>query len=237
VSYRSRDNQRTRLYRWERANLFPGAQKLTLSEAANLVRRICLDYGVPVAQVRYGGSGRKAYSIADRNLISLPDWGMTDVVVLHETAHHILAKNRDGHEPHGPEYVDLYSRLLERYTGRFVGMNVRRSAQVAGLHVCMCRIDPLEDASEPAPMAATMQPAPVPTAPTAPPVPAQPAPQAPAPAGTVYARVGMEVRIMAGHNSVKGRVAVIIGFDGDAIITKLPTGRVVRSRPSSLSPI
>lgn len=110
---RPRDFQRSRLYRWEAAHIFPHDREiLELGACAELVDR-AYRWAEAAAADRPGwrppvvGDGRgRRHACGSRSEIKLPRWARTRPVVLHECAHGLTD------DRHGPRFVVRYVELL-----------------------------------------------------------------------------------------------------------------------------
>lgn len=130
------DIQRNHVYQWERARLqLDGAEgiSLDLSEAQTVVDAIYRDYFAarprPPRVVR-SGSDETHYDGA-RHRILLASWAMTLDIVLHETAHALLASGSVDDPGHGERYLALLLELWQRYLP-IVDADAARAAALAG---------------------------------------------------------------------------------------------------------
>ena len=134
---RYRDNQRKRVYDWERAQFLefhgwaaPGVKvvPMTLRECVRLAKRAFVHYGVRAPGIRDGRGCRSARG--GRYSLTLPVWARTPRIVLHECAHGIQEafhrsiwwKAREGRGPrdwsaHGAVFARIFLDLLARYAG------------------------------------------------------------------------------------------------------------------------
>jgi putative metallohydrolase (TIGR04338 family) len=130
---RARDNQRSRLYDAERNAvlvesetakrlLHNGARVRTTGSVAIEACQAYVDYVTSAAwfQRRWGRRGltvrHKAYgaSTYGSGYVSLPPWGRTEWVILHEIAHSVTGGNL---APHGPEFAAAYVALVKHMMG------------------------------------------------------------------------------------------------------------------------
>ena len=116
---RPRDCQRRRVYGWEAAVLAPTAgRELSLVACAELIEEVFRWHERPSITdsawrppVLGDGRGRR-HACGSRQVIKLPRWARTRVIVLHECAH---GMSDDGH---GPGFVRAYVTLLEAFADR-----------------------------------------------------------------------------------------------------------------------
>lgn len=119
---RRRDNQRSRVYAWERKikNRDEVAVN-TIEEVARYASRIWRSergrYGLAKTRVPEFMPARRGQRNAiafDHHVISLPrGWARTPRVILHELAHRLTPAN----EAHGPRFVGVLIGLLARHAG------------------------------------------------------------------------------------------------------------------------
>lgn len=136
---RDRDNQRKRVYDWERAHV-PGhddgmdaTTRMPLEECRALVESVAADYNLTPPVVKDGRGRRNA--IGGQTTISLPLWARCVPIVLHEVAHTILLqKGQYGAAYHGPDFMRVFLDLLEKYA-KLPLRELRSSAAKAGLRV------------------------------------------------------------------------------------------------------
>lgn len=112
----NRDYQRTKVYMWQ-----PGAcgEELGEAEAQRLVDDIFADLGMDRPPKVTVTARRTSSSAAKFNEILLAEgWGQDKRVVVHEAAHIVARRASDRRiSGHGPEFVGVYVRLLERWCG------------------------------------------------------------------------------------------------------------------------
>lgn len=127
-SKRPRDFQRRRVYAWEAAVLRPEAGPfLSLAACAELIEAAYRWHERPAAgdsawrPPRLGDGRGRRHACGSREVIKLPRWARTRIIVLHECAHGMSA---DGH---GPAFVAAYVALLCAFAGH------DRAALVASL--------------------------------------------------------------------------------------------------------
>lgn len=136
-----RDAQRSRAYTWEN-ELFTGQPQLAPRQLRALLARVWKFAGFPAAtcpELVFSRSLSQSLAFGTYK-ISLARWGRSRWVLLHEAAHCIVAARRSAPVAgHGPEWVSVYIRLLERFglTG-YTGL--RASAKSYGLKVASAEV-------------------------------------------------------------------------------------------------
>lgn len=122
--YRPRDNQRSRVYKWERASVDGFWHETGLADCREVSRQVCDDLGFPDVQITDGRGRRSACAWPTFSKICLPWKFRTRPIVLHELAHVFLDKTygSDKYAAHGPEFVRVFMWLL----GQYHGMSMRR---------------------------------------------------------------------------------------------------------------
>lgn len=117
----SRDNQRNRVYCWERLVLpRPGPQWRQIDEVAEWAKPIWRAergrYGLakaPMPAIVSSGWGQRSATAHGSYRIELPRWARQPYTVLHEMAHCLTSRN----EAHGPRFVGVLIGLLARHAG------------------------------------------------------------------------------------------------------------------------
>jgi len=125
-----RDSQRSKVYQWE--STLP-SKELSLDECKALIIKACHYYGkaVPLVKDGRGTTTAKGYS----EVINLPRWARNTITVLHEVAHSVHTRYRQGDEAsHGREFMRIFIELLAHFK---VGTRseLARSARAAGIKV------------------------------------------------------------------------------------------------------
>lgn len=130
------DRQRSRVYAWEQAHVAPDGATLVLFAAAQgMVDAIWADMGLRYPPRVEPLPGRATVLLASATRLSIrlpeatPSW-----VLLHELAHAMAAAHDGQSDGHGPRFVGLYARLLERYM-RLPGTTLLRSLREARIAV------------------------------------------------------------------------------------------------------
>jgi hypothetical protein len=115
---RPRDNQRSRVYAWERL-FYPARDQrrmLSRNEVATLVTEACALFATPLPRLPRTRAKRCAFYRPVKHEVHLPPWAQFPEVVLHEVAHATFYNRRDI-EAHGPEFVARFMVLLTRLAG------------------------------------------------------------------------------------------------------------------------
>ena len=137
---RPRDNQRSRVYAWERrasAGAIYRATMPTMDEVSAFLLPIWRTergrYGMArhrppeLTHARWGQRRALAY---DHHLIALPLWARNPWVALHELAHRLTPDD----EAHGPRFVGVLIGLLARHAG-YDAQDLLESAEASGVRV------------------------------------------------------------------------------------------------------
>jgi hypothetical protein len=128
----NRDYQRKRVYRWEdEATCWSNHDRLTLDQCQAMIRQVFIAYGLSPPRVTDGRGRRSACGGAGR--IAIPHFSRTRVIVLHESAHALLAR-MGRYDAHGPLFVRTYIELLVGFDGWSRGA-LERSAAERGIDV------------------------------------------------------------------------------------------------------
>lgn len=122
---RSRDNQRSRVYAWERACVEQLAHS-DIYDAEFQTLDECAEFAAPIWRKERGRVGlarqrapvierpswgqRRALAHADHR-ITLPRWARSRWVILHELAHRLTPRD----EAHGPRFVGVLMGLVARW--------------------------------------------------------------------------------------------------------------------------
>ena len=124
IMARNRDNQRSRVYAWERkATKWFADRPLmkSLEEVEEWMRPIwraergrvgLAKYRVP--ELSRNLWGQRSASAGHDHVLKLPKWARNPWVVLHEMAHRLTPND----EPHGPRFVGVLIGLVARHDGR-----------------------------------------------------------------------------------------------------------------------
>ncbi len=111
-SKRTRDYQKTKVYRWE--NKLPTGEWLTFDEIEAYVLTVWEKEGLqwpPFVQKMHKNEKTNAGS-ATRCHMHFPEEGADEQTILHELAH-VMTATAHGHcDGHGPMFVGVYMRLL-----------------------------------------------------------------------------------------------------------------------------
>jgi hypothetical protein len=113
----TRDRQRARVYAWEDAQVAPHGQDLLPFAAAKpMVDAIWAEMGLryPPAVEPLPRQSRRLHADANRLRLRLPErW--PSWLLLHELAHAMTSTHDGISDGHGPRFMGLYLRMLERY--------------------------------------------------------------------------------------------------------------------------
>jgi hypothetical protein len=115
----SRDNQKSALYRWENHVVGPRAPRtIKFEDAQTFVNGIFICEGLlyPPKVELISKRATKVWATGSRQILQLrpvtPAW-----VILHELAHAITTEVDKSEEGHGPDFVGIYIKLLDKYCG------------------------------------------------------------------------------------------------------------------------
>lgn len=115
---RPRDTQRARLYRAE-GEVPPGRRLPTVADLQSYVDDVCATpwftarFGARTYEVRPGHGHRKA-TATPAGVLQMPRWARSELVVLHEVAHPLVASTLAAH---GPEFAGVLLALARRAIG------------------------------------------------------------------------------------------------------------------------
>ena len=114
-SEKMRDNQRSRLYKAERAawNCCYPVKSLSLDDCKRLVKKAARFTDGPTPSVLDGRGRRSAWGSWYN--IKLPRWARTRWIILHEYTHAITS------DKHGPSFAKTYLALVRRFIGHTEG--------------------------------------------------------------------------------------------------------------------
>lgn len=137
---RSRDNQRSRVYAWEREQTRwfckAGLEFDTIEDVAVYMNPIWRSergrYGrakVPAPALHHGHRGQRSAIAYHSHKISLPRAMRNEWVILHEMAHRLTPVD----EAHGPRFVGCLIGLLARHAG-WDAAKLMESAEAAGVN-------------------------------------------------------------------------------------------------------
>lgn len=110
-----RDQQRSKVYKWEQTTFgkLQHTEELSLKECTRIARQVQKAYGLEYQLLRVcDGRGFKR-AVAYRSSIYLPKWARNRVVILHELTHWLcMNAPSTGNDFHGPIFVRTYMELL-----------------------------------------------------------------------------------------------------------------------------
>lgn len=114
-----RDYQRSALYAWENAIIAPkGGAPIAYADAQALVNAVWMAQGLlyPPQVVAMPRQNRRAWAKANRLEVFLnPDRPTPTWVILHEIAHSMTGTVEGESDQHGPDYLGVYMRLVDRH--------------------------------------------------------------------------------------------------------------------------
>ncbi len=133
---RPRDNQRSKLYKWQQKNLrFLSVDLPKREKCETLIQDTFDRYGIRVPKIKFLNNYRR-YARGGHEEISLPLWARNKRIILHECAHGIIDSKFGEYKCawHGPEFLKLFIDLLvwqQQSTIQFLN----KSAKDAGLKI------------------------------------------------------------------------------------------------------
>lgn len=114
-----RDYQRQRVYDWENLNVGPkDSSVIPFDQAQMMVNYIWEQEGLlyPPQVREMPKQNRKAEAKANRSDIWVKPEGIASWILIHEIAHSLTTDTFDlDSDRHGPAFVGVYMRLLEKY--------------------------------------------------------------------------------------------------------------------------
>jgi hypothetical protein len=120
ISMRNRDYQQSRVYAWEHRVVHCRCKRhLDFRDAQGFVDGIFLCEGL-FGPPTIGMKPKQATTfIADgcRNVIRIPEEGIKASIMIHELAHAMTMDQNNNGDRHGPEFVGMYIKLLDKYMG------------------------------------------------------------------------------------------------------------------------
>lgn len=127
---RSRDNQRSKLYKAERV-LHTPPQFETVQQCQDFVNEVMASRWVAARwknriEVRPGYGHRSATADPTSQIIQLPVWARHHAVILHEMAHCLNTGSR-AYAWHGPEFAGLFLSLVHHVMGADAATKLRES--------------------------------------------------------------------------------------------------------------
>lgn len=118
---RERDNQRSKVYTWEKsgemASFWKKDLSITPAEACAFVRKILRECDHPNwSSYRIEFGKRTNNACANRFFVNFDPKYLPPIIVIHEMAHALTLGTKD-FAGHGPNYMSCYMALLEKYLG------------------------------------------------------------------------------------------------------------------------
>jgi hypothetical protein len=133
-----RDCQRGRVYAWENRMIAPCDRSLVpCASAQGMVDAIWADLGLrfPPKVERLPRQARTTLADASRLRIRLPE-PVPSWCILHELAHAMTSTHDGASDGHGPLFMGVYVRMLERY------MRIERTVLIRSLAEARIALDP-----------------------------------------------------------------------------------------------
>lgn len=121
---RVRDSHRSKVYKWERAEIFPRcgmSDMLSMDDVLLLARDVARYYDIDTPRVVHSNRrlGGAYYPLWHK--VSLSNWAYMRGVVIHELAHAVshklFSKNGNWIAGHGVEFQACYVEMLEAFGG------------------------------------------------------------------------------------------------------------------------
>ena len=112
----ARDDQRSKVYKWERDFLFK-SDEISFHDIQSYVNYVWQDMGLkypPMVQEMPAQATTKGGD-ATRTVVRFPRYGSRKAVVLHELAHSMTGNIGGMSHRHGEKFVGVYMGLLEKY--------------------------------------------------------------------------------------------------------------------------
>lgn len=120
VYNRPRDVQKSKLYTWEKIDVFRDGWRKNRVEsearAKEFVKDICEKFGVSAPSVRHHSTRKKCEYYPRQDEIRIGGWGLSKEILVYETSHAILEKlgiNKLA-ASHGPAFTTLFMKPLSQ---------------------------------------------------------------------------------------------------------------------------
>jgi len=125
IHTRPRDSQKSKLYTWEKLDVFRDGWRKNQVEseerAEKFVKGICEDFGFEdsVPSVRHHSGRKKCEYYPREDEIRIGGWGFSKEILVHETVHAILEKLGLNKlvASHGPAFTTLFMEALSKILG------------------------------------------------------------------------------------------------------------------------
>lgn len=124
IHTRPRDSQKSKLYTWEKLDVFRGGwrknQVESEQEAEEFIKNICEDFGFSAPSVRHNSGRKKCAYFPREDEIRIGGWGgFSKEILVHETAHAVLEKLGLNKfiASHGPAFTTLFMKMLSKTLG------------------------------------------------------------------------------------------------------------------------
>ena len=123
IHTRPRDSQKSKLYTWEKLDVFRDGWRKNRVEseerAEEFVESICEDFGFSAPSVRHHSGRKKCEYYPREEEIRIGGWGFSKEILVHETTHAILEKLSLNRliASHGPAFTTLFMKALSKTLG------------------------------------------------------------------------------------------------------------------------
>lgn len=125
IHTRPRDSQKSKLYTWEKLDVFRDGWRKNRAEseqkAEEFVKSICEEFGFEnsVPSVRHHSGRKKCEYYPREDEIRIGGWGFSKEILVHETTHAILEKLNLNRlvASHGPAFTTLFMKALSKTLG------------------------------------------------------------------------------------------------------------------------
>ena len=129
IHTRPRDSQKSKLYTWEKLDVFQNGWRKNRVEseqkAEEFVEEICAEFGFEdsVPSVRHRSRRKKCEYYPRKDEIRIGGWGFSKEILVHETTHAILEKLNLNRlvASHGPAFTTLFMKALSKTLGYSIG--------------------------------------------------------------------------------------------------------------------
>ncbi len=112
------DYQKSRLYSWEQVHVNPVDRQLVpYDNVQNVINHVWSEMGLlyPPRVTPMHKNVTKWAGSANRLVVNIPEHGATTITILHEIAHSMTMDLEGAGFQHGPGFVGVFMRLLDRF--------------------------------------------------------------------------------------------------------------------------